>query len=268
MENKRKISIIFLILAFAFSAQATCKAQGLDLSQYLYEYALQLYQRGNFADASHELKKALMVNPNNCVAKELLLRISPPPQIIISTPFAYGKSFCPNREITFIADTLTYYGQQDFIYRWDFGDGTAVTAGPKVTHSYAQGGRYLVKLLREEERFSKCPCQEIVREIYVNSPPVADSGHNVVCCVNQEVVFDGSASSDADGDELSFFWDFGDGTTATDMVATHTYTRPGKYRVTLLVSDNSGSPCDSAQSSFTAVASTGPEAMMEVTLQE
>jgi hypothetical protein len=264
MGKKKLNGIILLALAFIFIASATAKAQSLDISQHLYEYAVQLYQRGNFSDASHELKKALMVNPNNCAAKELLLRISPPQELKVSMPPAVGQKICPNREITFIASDPVYYGKIDFVYLWDFGDGTAVTAGPKVTHSYARGGRYLVKLLRKEKRFSKCPCQEIAREIYVNSPPVADSGPNVACCVNREGVFDGSGSSDADGDPLEYLWDFGDGTAAKGKKASHKYAKMGKYKVVLTVKDNSGSACDSAVDSFEAQVSDKPVSVIDV----
>ncbi len=53
-----------------------------------------------------------------------------------------------------------------------------------------------------------------------------------------QVHFDGSTSSDPDGDTLSYEWDFGDGSpTATTAEADHTYTTAGTYTATLTVSD-------------------------------
>jgi PKD repeat protein len=49
---------------------------------------------------------------------------------------------------------------------------------------------------------------------------------------------DGSASSDSDGRVAAYLWEFGDGTFATGSTATHTYTEPGTYRVTLVVADD------------------------------
>ncbi len=51
------------------------------------------------------------------------------------------------------------------------------------------------------------------------------------------VDFDASASTDLDGDTLSYFWDFGDGTTATGVTANHVYTNSAEYTVTLTVND-------------------------------
>ncbi|MEM2870249.1 MAG: PKD domain-containing protein [Thermoplasmata archaeon] len=84
------------------------------------------------------------------------------------------------------------------------------------------------------------PTRTEEREILVhvvNHPPTAVPGPKRTTRVYAPVMFDGSASSDPDGDELFFSWDFGDGTTATGMKVNHTYTRAGSYNVTLNVSD-------------------------------
>jgi glucose/arabinose dehydrogenase len=53
------------------------------------------------------------------------------------------------------------------------------------------------------------------------------------------VTFDGSGSSDPDGDSLSYLFDFGDGTTTkqTTPVVNHTYTAPGTFVAALKVDD-------------------------------
>lgn len=97
MENKSLFGSLFLVLALVFAKQGICPAAdpGIDISQYLYEYALQLYQRQNFPDAAHELRKCLLVNPNHCPAKELLRKIYPLEGLRISTPFAAAGKVCP-----------------------------------------------------------------------------------------------------------------------------------------------------------------------------
>jgi len=55
------------------------------------------------------------------------------------------------------------------------------------------------------------------------------------------VRFDASASSDADGDTLSFSWAFNDGTAgASGAVVTHTYSAPGRFTATVTVRDTHG----------------------------
>jgi PKD repeat protein len=52
------------------------------------------------------------------------------------------------------------------------------------------------------------------------------------------VSVDASESTDSDGQVVRYLWDFGDGTKGTGVTASHLYTVPGSYRVTLVVADN------------------------------
>lgn len=54
------------------------------------------------------------------------------------------------------------------------------------------------------------------------------------------VYVDASLSTDFDGGLVEFSWDFGDGSSASGAEASHTYTSPGHYRVTLRVVSRSG----------------------------
>ena len=55
------------------------------------------------------------------------------------------------------------------------------------------------------------------------------------------VSFDGTTSSDPDGDPLTYEWSFGDGSpTATGATASHTYTTEGTFTATLTVRDGRG----------------------------
>jgi PKD repeat protein/lysophospholipase L1-like esterase len=53
-------------------------------------------------------------------------------------------------------------------------------------------------------------------------------------------VFDASGSTDADGSIADYFWDFGDGTSATGVRVEHTYTTAGSFAPVLEVTDEDG----------------------------
>jgi len=58
--------------------------------------------------------------------------------------------------------------------------------------------------------------------------------------VGEEITFDGSSSHDPNGAIVTYAWDFGDGNTGNGIIATHAYTSPGTFTVTLNVTDNEG----------------------------
>jgi len=71
-----------------------------------------------------------------------------------------------------------------------------------------------------------------------NQGPVPVLEGDRIVIVGEEVVFDASNSSDADGEIIAFLWDFGDGTTAETVRSTHTFSKVGEYVVKLKVTDN------------------------------
>lgn len=71
-----------------------------------------------------------------------------------------------------------------------------------------------------------------------NQPPVANfEWSHEFPRFGEEVSFNNLSSDPDEGDELSFYWEFGDGTTSPDENPTHTYTQMGVYTVTLTVTD-------------------------------
>jgi pentapeptide MXKDX repeat protein len=76
----------------------------------------------------------------------------------------------------------------------------------------------------------------------LNEPPVADAGGPYLGTEGAVVSFDGSGSSDPNGDPLTYYWDFGDAhsSTESDPTVDHIYADDGVYDVTLTVTDPSG----------------------------
>jgi PKD repeat protein len=77
----------------------------------------------------------------------------------------------------------------------------------------------------------------------INHAPMASAAGPYSGNEGSAVVFDGSASSDPDGDQVAYDWDFGDGSPhGTGVNPSHIYTdnRPGGYSVVLTVRDAGG----------------------------
>jgi PKD repeat protein len=78
--------------------------------------------------------------------------------------------------------------------------------------------------------------------VATNTPPIADPNGPYTGTVGSPVYFNGYGSLDPDGDSLTYYWDFGDGSTGTGVSPTHTYAAAGTYTVSLTVTDDNGAP--------------------------
>jgi PKD repeat protein len=70
--------------------------------------------------------------------------------------------------------------------------------------------------------------------------PSANAGGPYEGVAGFPVQFDGSGSSDLDGDALTYSWDFGDGLAGMGATVMHTYAATGAYNVSLRVTDPGG----------------------------
>lgn len=70
-------------------------------------------------------------------------------------------------------------------------------------------------------------------------PLQAKIGKDRNVLVDRTVLFDASSTTGPKNADLQYFWDFGDGSTAEGIDATHVYTNRGTYRVRLTVTNTS-----------------------------
>jgi PKD repeat protein len=73
-----------------------------------------------------------------------------------------------------------------------------------------------------------------------NKFPKANAGSDFETKVGEAIHFDGTKSTDEDGNIVSYKWDFGDGKSSIDPEPLHQYTTVGVYKVTLTVTDDKG----------------------------
>ena len=70
----------------------------------------------------------------------------------------------------------------------------------------------------------------------MNLAPVAMAGDDIRTH-EHTILFDGTESFDPDGDDLRYYWDFGDGGSAEGAIISHTYRHGGRYNAVLTVDD-------------------------------
>jgi len=91
-----------------------------------------------------------------------------------------------------------------------------------------------------------------------NRPPVANADGPYSGTVGVPVNFNGSGSSDPDGNPLTYAWDFGDGTTGIGATPSHPYTAEGTFTVTLTVTDNGTPPLSGTDTSTATITNRVP----------
>jgi len=73
-----------------------------------------------------------------------------------------------------------------------------------------------------------------------NGPPIADFARHAAPTALLAVTFDASASIDPENAIARYLWSFGDGSSGSGRVVTHTYEQTGYYVVELVVFDDRG----------------------------
>lgn len=122
-------------------------------------------------------------------------------------------------------------------HSWNFGDGQT-GVGKKIFHTYTKRGSYVVTLTVKDNDGLPGIAQATVR---VSDPPVARFTMTPSRGVAPLTVrFDASASRDPDGSIVLYAWDFGDDSSGTGKITSHTYPEDDDYTVTLEVFDNVG----------------------------
>ena len=171
------------------------------------------------------------------------------------------ENACTGENIKFDASASNDPDNDALKYTWDFGDGKGAQEGCHVMcYSFDKGGTYTVKVTIDDCKGTPCSVDSASMVVKVNGRPNAVIAPCDACCVGKEILWDGSSSSDPDGDALKYSWDFGDGTTADGAKPTHVYKEAGTYRVTLCVDDQKGTQCSTSFACYTACIHDKPKA--------
>ncbi|HEY1022585.1 MAG TPA: PKD domain-containing protein, partial [Flavisolibacter sp.] len=121
-------------------------------------------------------------------------------------------------------------------YAWSFGDSTTATGAAPV-HTYTREGNYTIQLIVTNE----AGCSDtLTREnfITIQKPNLGLQGLPQTGCIPLTV---SPTATLAPGQTITrYAWDFGDGTTSSAPAPSHTYTKPGTYAVSLVITTAGG----------------------------
>lgn len=109
--------------------------------------------------------------------------------------------------------------------------------GSLTLNNLIKPGTYVIQLLVAGE--GNCRDSTLVKVPYYPIPPVA----NIMAtpsdaCVGTPIQF--STNPDISKEALTVKWDFGDGKSSSTLPATHTYTKEGLYKVSILLNTGNG----------------------------
>jgi len=118
--------------------------------------------------------------------------------------------------------------KSSYSYLWDFGDGDTSHAKHPI-HQYDTSGTFVITLSAFNPH--SCKVVDVLKDtIYIDSI-VIESEFKVADTV---CVFTPVSMMNTSVNALSYYWDFGDGNTATTVNGQHTYTTGGTYKVMLV----------------------------------
>lgn len=167
---------------------------------------------------------------------------------------------CAGEKVKFDGSASYLHKKGTGLAQWFFGDG-ASSKGLYATHRYHRPGTYQATLSLENKLNDMCPVARDTRVVVVNSPPAVKIKSPASGCVSKEIFFDASSTADADGDDLQYHWNFGDGTAFTSgSKVSHIYDQGGRYRVNLIVDDQKKTTCSAATATANLHINTPPTA--------
>ena len=150
--------------------------------------------------------------------------VLPAPNAVISASDVAG---CDSLEVTF---TNLSTGAQTSSWTFDVAPFSFNGTNPPPIN-YPQPGNYVVNLTVEGLNGCLDNTQQVIR-VY-NSPQADFIANNV--CEGTQAQFTDISTPDPGDPILSWFWDFGDGSTSNLQHPTHTYLAIGSYDITLTV---------------------------------
>jgi PKD repeat protein len=208
-----------------------------DTTQYLWEFgdgttSTEIYPVHEYPATGNYFVR-LFVNNMLCSAADSgYIYVGNPGFGFINCMASFGFNQSPDDPMTF---TFTNQSTGEIAGAvWNFGDGTSSTE-MNPTHTFQEQGTYVVSLYSN----TVDSCFDNTYILLTVAPNVA---YPQDCQANFQALMNGNTTNFMDMSETqqgdlitSWFWDFGDGTTSTEINPVHTYPDAGNYLATLTI---------------------------------
>jgi len=120
-------------------------------------------------------------------------------------------------------------------FGWSWGDASASASGVTASHDYAAVGLYTVLLTVQDGRGGVATATKSITVVILPTPFFIARQYAM------NSTFDASGSTGSPGHSITrYSWSFGDSATGSGVFASHTYSTPGRYTVSLTVADDAG----------------------------
>ncbi|WP_455202551.1 PKD domain-containing protein, partial [Kaarinaea lacus] len=192
-------------------------------------------------DMIGEYSVSLTVNDGeiDSVADEILVTVveNRSPQAIIEASVISGDA---PLMVNFNGGNSIDPENAQLLYRWDFADPESLqnfSSQASDTHVFNQPGEYRVILTVTDDFGQTDQAAVVISVIAQNVPPVIQATASPSSGTVPLTVHFSANATDADGDNLSYLWDFGDGSGSSEANPVNEYMHEGIYEVSLTVSD-------------------------------
>lgn len=136
-------------------------------------------------------------------------------------------------------DQLTFY--------WQFPNSNRTKGSAVVTHHFVEKGILPVIIYADDGKELSNSISQKSITVKINRPPIADAGKDTTVCAGDFIVFNGLKSFDPENGLLKYVWVIDDSLKMEGSNVVHKFRLGGVYRIKLIVTDDSGLPCNTGQ---------------------
>lgn len=144
-----------------------------------------------------------------------------------------SQSFDPD------GDQLTFY--------WQFPNSNRTKGSAVVTHHFEEKGILPVIIYADDGLGLSNSISQKSIIVKINRPPVADAGKDTTVCAGDFIVFNGLKSYDPENGLLKYVWVINDSLKMEGSNVVHKFRLGGVYKIKLIVTDDSGLPCNTGE---------------------